>query len=225
MFHVTGTPWSLHSFLTDVGAALMETIRNGSIAYAEGEGPAEAAVIESRGGAPGTSNEFLADVTPYSTGSDHDDYDSSTIAVPSLYLRDWPDIYIHTDHDTLQQIDPTKLRRVALLGAASGYVYASVNAVNRPGLLPYFIAQSKMRLAQAFQKALRMAGDPRLDADAAWYEAENLLIQAARRESGVLQSFIGFSGGPVEAWKEEAWKEEDPAMLLAEDGEIGRAHV
>jgi len=27
------------------------------------------------------------------------------------------DIYIHTDHDTLQQIDATKLRRVALLGA------------------------------------------------------------------------------------------------------------
>ena len=82
-------------------------------------------MVENRAGEQGTRNQFLADVTPYAAGSDHDDYDSSTIAVPSLYLRDWPDIYIHTDHDTLQQIDATKLRRVALLGAAAGYVYAS----------------------------------------------------------------------------------------------------
>ena len=68
-------------------------------------------MVETRTGEVGTRNEFIADVTPYSAGSDHDDYDSSTIAAPSLYLRDWPDIYIHTDHDSLAQIDPTKLRR------------------------------------------------------------------------------------------------------------------
>lgn len=209
MFHVTGTPWSLPSFVTDVGATLAAVIRDGSVAYAEGEGTPEAAVIESRSGAPGTRNEFLADVTPYSTGSDHDDYDSSTIAVPSLYLRDWPDIYIHTDHDTLQQIDPTKLRRVALLGAASGYVYAAMDVRQLPAQLPYFIAQSKVRLAQAFQKALAMVDDPRMNADAAWYEADNLLNQAARREFGVLRSLVDFSGGSTV---------EDPAMRLAEDG-------
>ncbi len=108
-------------------------------AHYAGSGDAqEAAVIENRAGEPGTRNAFLVDVTPYSEGSDHDDYDSSTIAVPSLYLRDWPDIYIHTDHDTLQQIDPTKLRRVALLGAASGYVYASLDAERSRGLIPYY---------------------------------------------------------------------------------------
>ena len=90
-------------------------------------------MIETRAGESGTRNQFLADVTPYAAGSDHDDYDSSTVAVPSLYLRDWPDIYIHTDHDTLQQIDPTKLRRVALLGAAAGYVYASSGCGTVPG--------------------------------------------------------------------------------------------
>ena len=124
MLHVTETPWSLPSFVTDVGELFAETIRDGATAYAEDGNHAEAAVLEDRNGAPGTRNEFLADQTPYAEGSDHDDYDSSTIAVPSLYLRDWPDIYIHTDHDTLEQIDPTKLRRVALLGAASGYTYA-----------------------------------------------------------------------------------------------------
>ena len=128
IFHVTETPWSLPSFVTDVGAAFADVIRTGAANYASDGGSPEAAVIETRAGEQGTRNQFLADVTPYSAGSDHDDYDSSTVAIPSLYLRDWPDIYIHTDHDTLAQIDPTKLRRVALLGAASGYVYASLDA-------------------------------------------------------------------------------------------------
>lgn len=195
MLHVTGTPWSLPSFVTDVGAELADVIRSGAAAYAEGEGPAAAAVIETRSGAPGTRNQFLADVTPYSTGSDHDDYDSSTIAVPSLYLRDWPDIYIHTDHDTLQQMDPTKLRRVALLGAGSGYVYASLDARQLPKVLPFMIAQAKVRAAQAFRRAMQMIDDPEADADRAWYEARNLLLQTLRREDSVLHSLVAHSGG------------------------------
>src|SRR6202011_3395219 len=103
-------------------------IRAAASGYASGEAPVETGIVETRAGGQGTRNELIGDVTPYSSGSDHDDYDSSTVAVPSLYLRDWPDIYIHTDHDSLQQIDATKLRRVALLGAAAGYVYASLDA-------------------------------------------------------------------------------------------------
>ena len=136
VFHVTGTPWSLPSFVTDVGAVFLDAIRTAANGYAEGETSADEGIVETRAGGQGTRNELIADVTPYSAGSDHDDYDSSTVAVPSLYLRDWPDIYIHTNHDTLDQIDATKLRRVALLGAASGYVYASVSAQQLPTLAP-----------------------------------------------------------------------------------------
>ena len=145
----------------------------------------------------GTRNQFLADVTPYSAGSDHDDYDSSTIAVPSLYLRDWPDIYIHTDHDTLQQIDPTKLRRVALLGAASGYVYATLDGERSQALLPFYTAQSEIRLAQLFQQAQQFVEDPKLEPGAAWYEARNLMKQGLRRELATVSSLLEFAGSNV----------------------------
>jgi aminopeptidase YwaD len=194
ILHVTGTPWSLPSFVTDVGATLAEVIRSGAANYAESGDAPEAAVVETRAGEPGTRNQFLADVTPYAAGSDHDDYDSSTIAVPSLYLRDWPDIYIHTDHDTLQQIDPTKLRRVALLGAAAGYVYASFDAERSRALLPFYTSQSEIRLAQIFQHAQPLAEDPKLDPGAAWYESHNLLRQGLRRELATLSSLLQFAG-------------------------------
>ena len=199
IFHVTGTPWSLPSFVTDVGTVFLDTIRAAASGYAAGEAPADAGIVETRAGGQGTRNELIADVTPYSSGSDHDDYDSSTIAVPSLYLRDWPDIYIHTDHDNLDQIDATKLRRVALLGAASGYVYASVTAQQLPTLLPFLTAQAEARLANVFGAAQQLVDDPQLEAGAAWYEARNLVDQTLQRERATLHSLVELTDGPAVA--------------------------
>src|SRR5580700_5944785 len=198
VFHVTGTPWSLPSFVTDVGAEFLDAIRAAASGYASGETPAETGIVETRAGGQGTRNDLIGDVTPYSSGSDHDDYDSSTVGVPSLYLRDWPDIYIHTDHDTLDQIDATKLRRVALLGAASGYVYASIDAQQLTTLLPFLTAQAEARLAQSFGPAQKLLNDPRIEAGVAWYEARNLLNQTLQRETGTLDSVVKFTGGAAE---------------------------
>jgi aminopeptidase YwaD len=199
VFHVTATPWSLPSFVTDVGATFLEAIRAPSSGYAAGDLPAEVGVVETRGGQQGSRNELIADVTSYSSGSDHDDYDSSTIAVPSLYLRDWPDIYIHTDHDSLEQIDVTKLRRVALLGAASGYVYATVDAQQLSVLIPFLAAQAESRLAQTFGAAQQIVNDAQLGVDVSWYEARNLLRQTLGRENAALDSLVAFTGAPANA--------------------------
>jgi aminopeptidase YwaD len=199
VLHVTATPWSLPSFVTDVGATFLDAIRAASSGYAAGELSADAGIVETRAGQPGSRNQLIADVTSYSSGSDHDDYDSSTIAVPSLYLRDWPDIYIHTDHDSLEQIDVTKLRRVALLGAASGYVYATVDAQQLSALIPFLTAQAESRLAQTFGAAQQIVNDAQLGVDASWYEARNLLRQTLARESAALDSLVAFTGAPANA--------------------------
>jgi aminopeptidase YwaD len=187
MLHVTATPWSLPSFVTDVGEVFAETIREASIQYAEGGDHAREAIIEERGGAPGTRNEFLADETPYAEGSDHDDYDSSTIAVPSLYLRDWPDVYIHTDHDSLLTIDPTKLRRVAVLGAASGYSLAALGGTPMVDVLPFLTARAEQRLARGFEQAQALARASGGAAEAA-YEAHNYMAQLLNKETAMLES-------------------------------------
>jgi aminopeptidase YwaD len=189
VLHVTQTPWSLPTFVTDIGAAFAETIRDAATVYAGDGSHEDAAVVENRDGALGTRNEFFVDETPYAEGSDHDDYDSSTIGVPSLYLRDWPDIYIHTDHDTLQQIDPTKLRRVALLGAASGYSFATLDAANATLALPFLAARAQQRLAQVFNRALPLSQRPDLKPQEALFEARNLLAQSLHREQAGLQAF------------------------------------
>jgi aminopeptidase YwaD len=193
VLHVTETPWSLPTFITDIGNAFAETIRDAAAVYTEDGSHSDAAVVENRDAAPGTRNAFFVDETPYAEGSDHDDYDSSTIAVPSLYLRDWPDIYIHTDHDTLEQIDATKLRRVALLGAAAGLSFAGANAAQAPVVLPFLAAQAQQRLARGFERAQRLATDANLPPNEASFEAHNLMAQMLMREQAALRSFAVFT--------------------------------
>jgi len=113
--------------------------------------------------------------------------------VPSLYLRDWPDIYIHTDHDTLLQIDATKLRRVALLGAASGYSFAALDAAQAPELLPFFAARAQQRLAKGYERAQALVQDLGLQPQDAAFEARNLIAQMLRREQAALRSFGAFT--------------------------------
>jgi hypothetical protein len=193
VLHVTETPWSLPTFITDIGDTFAETIRDAAAVYTEDGSHPDAAVVENRNGAPGTRNAFFVDETPYAQGSDHDDYDSSTIAVPSLYLRDWPDIYIHTDHDTLEQIDATKLRRVALLGAASGYSFASLDAAQSGAILPFLAARAQQRLANGFARAQLLVQDAHLAPNEAAFEAHNLMAQMLRRDQAALQSFAVFT--------------------------------
>jgi hypothetical protein len=202
VFHVSGTPWSLPSFVTDVGATFLQAIQTAATDYAEGGGLPNDGIVETRAGAQGTRNELIADVTPYSAGSDHDDYDSSTIAVPSLYLRDWPDIYIHTDHDSLSQIDATKLRRVALQGAASGYVYAALDSRQLSDVLPFVAAQASARLTQNFADAKKMLNSG-TNATTSWYEARNLMEQSLRREIAALNSLVTFASGAPSSTAEQ----------------------
>jgi hypothetical protein len=92
-------------------------------------------------------------------GSDHDVYQDSSFKIPAIYLNDWPDRYIHTNFDTAANIDPTKLKRAAFIGAASGYYLASMNGAGSgrvPDDLGFVIAASReaQRAAGSFRAIL-----------------------------------------------------------------------
>ena len=67
----------------------------------------------------------LGDLDEFTMGSDHELYQESSWKIPAIYMNDWPDRYIHTNFDSAANIDPTKLRRAAFIGAASGYFLAN----------------------------------------------------------------------------------------------------
>jgi aminopeptidase YwaD len=127
VFHVTRGPMSLPSFVHDVGWAFGEFVNEQSYKFAA-TGVAEYPLVAPEGG----KEPLLARDEAYTMGSDHDVYQDSSFKIPAIYLNDWPDRYIHTNFDTSANIDPTKLKRAAFIGAASGYFLATMTAQNLP---------------------------------------------------------------------------------------------
>jgi hypothetical protein len=121
VFHVTRGPMSLPSFVHDVAWAFAEFVNEQSYKFAATDQAAYPLVAPEGGKEP-----LRAEYSAYTMGSDHDVYQDSSFGIPAIYLNDWPDRYIHTNFDTAANIDPTKLKRAAFIGAASGYFLATL---------------------------------------------------------------------------------------------------
>src|SRR6266480_4582234 len=121
VFHVTRGPMSLPSFVHDVAWAFAEFVNEESYRFAA-TGKAYYPFVAPEGG----KEPLRAEYSPYTMGSDHDVYQDSSFGIPAIYLNDWPDRYIHTNFDMAANIDATKLKRAAFIGAASGYFLAGM---------------------------------------------------------------------------------------------------
>ena len=122
VFHVTRGPMSLPSFVHDVAWAFADWVNEESYKFAA-TGKADYPMVAPEGGAEPLRAEYSA----FTLGSDHNVYQDSSFGIPAIYMNDWPDRYIHTNFDSAANIDPTKLKRVAFIGAASGYFLAGLN--------------------------------------------------------------------------------------------------
>jgi aminopeptidase YwaD len=142
VFHVTRGPMSLPSFVHDVAWAFGEFVNEQSYNFAAGL-PAAYPLVAPEGG----KEPLLAQDTAYTMGSDHDVYQDSSFRIPAIYLNDWPDRYIHTNFDTAANIDPTKLKRAAFIGAASGYFLAQLQESNAEPLTDLLEAARVRRLS------------------------------------------------------------------------------
>ncbi len=156
VFHVTRGPMSLPSFVHDVAWAFAEFVNEESYKFAA-TGEAKYPMVAPEGG----KEPLRAEYSAYTMGSDHDVYQDSSFGIPAIYLNDWPDRYIHTNFDTAANIDPTKLKRAAFIGAASGYFLAGMDESGAKGALRFVEA---FRLQRGTETELR--AKQVMDADA-----------------------------------------------------------
>ena len=182
IFHVTRGPMSLPSFVYDVGEAFGDFVNRESDLYAS-TGAALYPFVSAEGGKEALQAEFA----DYTMGSDHDVYQEGSFRIPAIYLNDWPDRYIHTNGDTSANIDPTKLKRAAFIGAASGYFLARMSEKNVPDVLHLIERRSLVRWGPILsRRAILGIGD--------WL-AQTVVIQ--KYEHGVVDSLTTFA--PIDA--------------------------
>ena len=119
VFHVTRGPASLPSPIHDIAWHFADWVNEQSYRYAA-TGKADFPMVAASGG----KQPLRAEYSHFSMGSDHDVYQDASFGIPAIYFNDWPDRYIHTHLDRAENIDASKLQRVAFIGAASAYVLA-----------------------------------------------------------------------------------------------------
>src|SRR4029079_19183210 len=151
ILHVTRSPWSIATVTDDVEEVVGRYVIDGGARVA-GDGDM-AHAVRSPGG---SKDAFWADITPYESGSDHWIYQEGGFRIPAIYLRDHPDIYIHTTGDVADNIEPTKIKRSAFIAAASGYYLATIPD-RGAALLRLAYANAHARLAEDGVRAAAMA--------------------------------------------------------------------
>lgn len=147
VFHVTRGPASLPSFVYDVAEEFGAFVNEQSYRHAAGDSVQYPFVAPEGGKEP-----LAAKLAEFSTGSDHQVYTDSSFGIPAIYLNDWPDRYIHTNFDTPANIDPTKLKRAAFIGGASGYYLANFTVNDAPSMWQVIKSRSLQRLARMLEQ-------------------------------------------------------------------------
>jgi hypothetical protein len=182
IFHITRGPASLPSFIYDVAEEFGTFVNEQSMRYASGASAAYPLVAPEGG-----KEALLAELSEFSMGSDHVVYTDSSFAIPSIYLNDWPDRYIHTNYDTPTNIDPTKLKRAGFIGAASGYFLAALKETDAPALLRAIQARSLRRAALLVERRAELGPE----------EAANLTRFHFWYERGLVDSMERFFRTPA----------------------------
>jgi aminopeptidase YwaD len=148
-FHLSRTAETLPHVLNDIGRAFFDQVVDASSRYAERGGDPFAGFVT-----PGASREmFLGDIRALELGSDHEVFEAAGWGVPMLYFHDWPDVTIHTSKDQPENLDATKLGRVAYLGAGIAYTLAALPESEAPRLLALARESAERQLAQARSRA------------------------------------------------------------------------
>ncbi|HTF37918.1 MAG TPA: DUF4910 domain-containing protein [Blastocatellia bacterium] len=187
VLHVTHTPASLPSCVDTVGDIFGEYAIAGSAKAASGAGFEDALISPE-----GSKDSLVADITPFEMGSDHDVYQEGSFRIPAIYLRDWPDVFIHTNNDSPANIDTTKIKRSTFIAAASGYFLARSSARDAARLADEVFARALGRVPKERDRAraVEASGVPNA-AD----EARNIIARSLEHDAEALASVMMLAPG------------------------------
>ena len=144
-FHLSRTAESLPHVVNEIALAWFEHVVRASARYAEKGGDSYAGLVWP----PGSREAFLGDMRRIEMGSDHEVFEEASFAVPMVYFHDWPDVTIHTNKDQPENLDATKLGRVAYLGAGIAWTLAALPREEAGALYRFARAEAEARIALA----------------------------------------------------------------------------
>ncbi len=165
-FHLSRSAESVPHIANEIAEAWFNDVVRTSAWYAEhGGDPYDGLVWP-----PGSREAFLGDLRAIEMGSDHQVLQDGAFRIPTVYFHDWPDVTIHTNKDQPENLDATKLGRVAFMGAGIAWTLAALPDSEAGRLVVLARAAAEERAVHARARAA-LGGDPR---DGLLFEREAL---------------------------------------------------
>lgn len=183
VFRISGGPYSVPSFISDLGHEIGHFVNDQTKRFADGEEVGFPLIAPE-----GSKNPQLALMEGLDMGSDHDVFFEGTWRIPGLYLHDWPDRYIHTNYDLAANIDPTKLKRAAFIGAVSAWYLANFSDEDVPAVMEMLQRNALQRSAVLAERRLELPVADRAPTTRAHFAME-------RRKVKSIESFAALSDG------------------------------
>lgn len=173
VFRISGGPMSVPSFISDLGHEVGHFVNEQTEGFASGAN-VEFPLNSKEGG----KEPLLAIMEDLDMGSDHDVFFEGTWRIPGLYLHEWPDRYIHTNYDLAANIDPTKLKRSAFIGAVTGWFLANMSEDDLEPVLAMLNRNSLARTATLLEQRRALSESDAAAATRVFFEHERAKIES-----------------------------------------------
>ncbi len=121
--------------------------------------------------------------------SDHEVFNDWGVGVPGVVMNTWPDQWYHTSQDRPDKIDPTQMKRAAIITAAAAYTIAADDDAMAGRIAAEIVSNASGRLGHQLARGIEELAR----ADAAAYPAAGKRVRgyieaAARNERATLDS-------------------------------------
>lgn len=126
----------------------------------------------------GNDEPFYYSIETHYGSSDHEVFNDWGVQVPGIMMIAWPDQWYHTSGDRPDKSDPTQLKRVVIIGAATAYTIASADDDMANRIAAETESNAVRRLGHKLAIALEVLNDSSADTFENDYKLARAHLQA-----------------------------------------------
>jgi len=153
IFYLCRSSWAIPSFFNDVVQEFAELTREMNNSDSTIDYRKMALQITS---SAGSQLPFLMDIYGYDSGSDHVEFSNGNVKVPFVFFCCWPDDFYHSSMDTPDKSDPTRLKRIAFITAASAIAATSAKPEDAMTFAALSAGKGRRRIAATYENSIKL---------------------------------------------------------------------
>lgn len=139
----------------------------------------------------GADEPFYYSIETHYGASDHEVFNDWGVQVPGIMMIAWPDQWYHTSGDHVDKADPTQMKRIAVIGAASAYTIATADDAMAIRIAGEIGSNAASRLAHQTVRGLEELNKATKENLAEAYELARIYVETATiNETNTLETIL-----------------------------------